>query len=96
MNRRKMILHRTADALDLPGDLYPSTPLLEIYGNHRVLMENHCGVAAYSSCEITVRTNVGTYSIAGDRLEICSMTKHRIIISGIIASVALKARGPHD
>lgn len=85
-------MQRTNNAMMLSGDLFPGLPLLEIYGNRRVLIENHCGVSGYSCCEIIVQTKQGIYSILGEHLEISSMTKHQLIITGIIESVMLKYR----
>ena len=93
MNRRNEIIQHATRTIDVPGDLFPGIPLLEIYGNRRVLIENHHGVTGYTCCEISVCTDLGTYSINGNQLEIVNMTKHRLIITGIIESVMLKSRG---
>ena len=92
MNRGNEIVQRATRAIDVPGGLFPGTPLLEIYGNRRILIENHHGVNGYSCCEISVCTDLGTYSIKGNQLEIVSMTRHRIVITGTIESVILGCR----
>lgn len=64
-------------------------PLTEISGNHRVLIENHNGIIAYSSVSICICTAIGTIRIEGDNLEIKCISKDRVIIAGNICSVGL-------
>lgn len=90
MKRRVDIIQRAALGMELPGEPILGIPLIELYGNTRVLIENHQGVTGYSACEIAVRTNSGIYCIHGNRLEIVSMTKHRLVIKGTIDSVTIK------
>lgn len=92
LNRRDEIIQRATRAIDVPGDLLTNTPLLEVYGNCRVLIENHHGVTGYTCCEISVCTDLGAYAIYGSQLEIVNMTKHRLVITGTIESVVLKCR----
>ena len=61
-------------------------PLTEISGNHRVLIENHNGIIAYSIC---ICTAIGIIRIEGDNLEIKCISKDRVIIAGNICSVGL-------
>lgn len=89
MKRRTDMVRRPALETELPGEPILGTPLVEIFGNCRVLIENHKGVIGYSACEICVRTGFGTYSVCGDKLEIASMTKHQLVIVGTIESVSL-------
>ena len=92
MNRRNELVLRATKAIDVPADLFSGMPLLEIYGNRRVLIENHHGVTGYTCYEISVCTDLGTCSINGNQLEIVSMTKQRLVITGTIESVKLKSR----
>lgn len=92
MSRQNEIMKRTARAFKTPDDLLPGVPLLELYGNCRVLIENHHGVTGYSCCEISVCTDLGTYFINGNQLEIASMTKHRLVVRGAVESVILRCR----
>ena len=92
MKQRKDIVRHASEVFDMPEDLFPGTPLVELYGNHRILIENHRGVAGYSCREISVCTQLGTYLISGNKLEIVNMTKHRLVITGTILSVTLNYR----
>lgn len=92
MKRRNEIVRRTTEALDVPGDLFPGMPLIELYGNRRVLIENHRGVAGYTCCAISICTDLGIYLICGKHLEIVNMTKHRLVVAGTIESVTIDCR----
>ena len=67
-------------------------PIVEISGDHRVLIENHLGVAAYGNDRILVNVKFGILSICGCKLEIMHMTKDQLVIHGIIGSVEIQRR----
>ena len=75
--------------VDLPGETVPGLPLVEIIGEHRVLIENHKGVVGYGSEEICIKVKFGTIKVLGNELMLSRMTKQQIVISGIIDSVFL-------
>lgn len=70
-------------------------PLVEILGNKRALIENHCGVIAYSTDLICVRVNQGEIEIHGSGLTLMRMTGSQMIVTGKINNVQLcyTARG---
>ena len=70
----------------------PGMPLIEIYGQERVLIENHRGIIAYSPCQVTVRVQFGTYNIYGCNLRIAKMGKDQLVIQGKIDNVQLSRR----
>ena len=83
------IFERVIMHADLPGEAVPGLPLVEIVGEHRVLIENHRGVIGYGCSEICVKVNFGYLKICGKELILSKMTKHQLIISGTIDSVCL-------
>ena len=89
MRSRDDILQRAAMRLDLSGEPVPGMPLVEIYGRCRVLIENHHGIKYYTCCEISVCTKLGEFNISGKNLEIASMTKQRLVITGEIDCVSM-------
>lgn len=89
LKRRVDIIHHAALGIELPDEPVLGIPLVEILGNCRVLIENHHGVKGYSCSEITVCADFGTFCVRGNKLEIASMTKHRLVINGTIESVSL-------
>lgn len=89
MKKRSSILERLTAAAELHDEAIPHLPLVEIAGEHRVLIENHMGVIAYAAEEICVRVKYGTVSVGGCNLELAHMTKGQLVISGTINKVAL-------
>ena len=70
----------------------PSQPIVEIAGEHRVLIENHQGVAAYGREKILVKVKFGTVCVCGCNLEMMHMTKEQLVVYGRIDSVGLQRR----
>ena len=62
----------------------PGIPLTEVLGNRRVLIENHLGIAAYSSNSIHVNVSKGIVCIEGSSLEIVCISKEKMIVNGCI------------
>ena len=65
---------------------------MECSGEHRVLIENHQGVAAYGQNQILVNVKFGSVCICGCGLEMMHMTKEQLIVTGRIDSVGLLRR----
>lgn len=93
MNRRRGFLERLAEGADLPGEAMPGQPLVELAGDHRVLIENHNGVTEYGRERISVRVRYGQLVVCGCGLELARMTKEQLVIIGRIDGVTLHRRG---
>ncbi len=89
MHKNAGILDKLALAADLPGETVPGQSLVEILGDRRVLLENHCGVTKYSETNICVKVRYGQIQISGCGLRLMKMTKQQIIVCGRIDAVAL-------
>lgn len=83
------LFERAMMGADLPGEAVPGLPLVEIFGEHRVLIENHKGVIGYGCSEICVKVKFGVLKISGNSLTLSRMTKQQLVISGTIDSVCL-------
>lgn len=92
MKQHKYILQRLTDSADLPSEAIPKIPLVEITGDRRVLVENHCGVCEYGTERICVRLSYGQLCVCGSGMEIARMNREQLIISGHIDSVTLIRR----
>lgn len=64
-------------------------PLVELWGDHRVLIERHGGVMDYGTDKITVRVRYGSLCVLGAGLKLCRMCAQQLVITGKIASVIL-------
>lgn len=93
MGRGYAFLERLADGADLSAQPLPAQPIVEIAGEHRVLIENHCGVKEYGKERIMVKVKYGCICVHGCGLELMRMTKEQLIIRGVIHGVTLQRRG---
>ncbi len=91
----KNFWERIVHGFDLDMEGVPGVPLIELYGDRRVLIENHCGVMEYSCETIRVKVKNGQICVSGQGLELALMSRERLIISGRIDSVSLDGRGPN-
>ena len=87
--RNKEVIGRVAEAALRTSEMLSKQPLLELCGDHRVLVENHNGIGDFSAGRIDIKTKFGLYSIDGLDLEICRMTAEQIVISGEIDTITL-------
>lgn len=92
MKEKTNLLQWVTETMALPGEPIPGQPLVEIIGCNRVLIENHCGIRAYSSENIAIAVKFGCIEVCGCNLELSQMTKEQLIISGQIQSVTLHRR----
>lgn len=83
------ILDKLTRMADLPDEVIPGRPLVEIVDHCRVLIENHKGVTEYGQSMIRVKVKFGSICVSGSNLELARMTKGQLIISGTISSIEL-------
>ena len=74
----------------------PILPLVEIYGNQRILIEHHKGVCEYGEELIRVRIRQGCICINGKFLQISCITKERIVVQGQIGNVQYHLGESHE
>ncbi len=84
---------RLTEGMNLPAEPLPGIPLIEVFGNSRVLIENHGGVCRYTDNEICVNVSYGRVSVQGSCLEVTRMTREQLIISGCVMCVRLIRNG---
>lgn len=92
MKQRKGILDRIADKTDLQEEPFPGQPVVELYGQRRILIEHHRGVTEYGKERICIRMGYGQLCISGSCLEVAKMTAEHLVIVGKIASITLCGR----
>ena len=85
-------MERLVDRADLQGEVLPGQPLVEIFGEGRVLIEHHGGVTEYGREKIQVKMRYGFLVICGSGLELARMNAEQLIISGCIDSVNIIRR----
>lgn len=80
-------IERLADSADLQGEAIPGQPLVELYGDRRILIEHHGGVTEYGRDKIQVKVRYGYLCVCGGCLELARMTAEQLVITGRIDSV---------
>lgn len=65
------------------------SPVVEIIGNGRVLIEHHKGIEIYQADCVCVRMAYGTVKILGRNLYFAQISPQQLVISGKIESVCL-------
>ena len=93
MNKYVQIIERMLSSSGTSPVSLPGITIIEIAGFQRVLVENHCGVIAYGTCEIRIRTNYGCISISGRKLNLAIITRERLVITGEIDGLSLHKGG---
>ena len=66
--------------------LRPRT-LVELYGNERLLVEQHRGILAYGEACICIGTSFGSLTVEGAQLRLCCMSRHQLVIRGRIDKI---------
>lgn len=90
MGKGRALLQRLADEAELMEENVSSEPILELWGDSRVLIERHLGVAQYGCDRICVRIPDGMFTVEGDGLTLCRMCAQQLLIRGKIARVSVK------
>ena len=93
MSKKGKLGDRFALSADLLTETTPGTPIVEICGNKRVLIENHKGVTAYGESKVCVKVSYGVVCVHGTGLCLAQMTKHQLVITGCIDDLALQRGG---
>ena len=86
---RRGLLEKTAEILDLPGDVVAGLPHIELTGNRELRMENHKGILAYGGEEIVISGGKMKITVRGRGLEVRSMNAGQLYLTGIIQAVEL-------
>lgn len=84
---------RTTQLENKGNVLMPVLPLIEIYGQRRILIENHYGVVCYGCHEVQIKVRFGIVRVCGDDLHLSKMSKDQLIITGTIDRVDLWRHG---
>ena len=87
--RKERLLERTAEALELPGDVVAGLPRIELTGDRELRMENHRGILAYGSREIQISGGRLVVKVRGENLELRAMNAGELLITGAIRGVDL-------
>ena len=88
--KREGLLERTAQVLDLPGDVVAGLPRVEITGSRELRMENHKGILSYGADEIHISGGKLGVKVRGAGLELKSMNASQLLLTGASRAVELE------
>ena len=86
------IWNRILGSTELSEESIIKRPIIEIAGYKRILIENHCGVAAYSTERIIVKMGYGHVHFCGCHLTIMQMSREQLVICGTLNCVSIQRR----
>lgn len=92
MDKEENFWQRLAARAEMTGEPLPTQSIIEIAGEHRVLIENHLGVYEYSGDQVCVKTGFGAVRISGCGLHLSQMTREHLTVCGKIETVGLIRR----
>ena len=87
--KKEGLLEKTAEVLDLPGDVVAGLPRMELTGSRELRMENHRGILAYGEDEIHISGGRMVVKVRGKDLELRAMNAGQLLITGAIQGVDL-------
>ena len=89
MKFREKIWGKLPELLALPDQALPGVPIIEVYGDRRVLVEGRCAVIRYDSECVQLRNSYGCVSVVGCGLQMTELTYNRMIITGTICNISI-------
>lgn len=88
--RRPGWMERAGQALDLPAELLPGVPRVELTGDSQLRMENHKGILSYGTREICISAGPFLVRVRGEELDLKAMTRLELLIGGHIEGITLE------
>ena len=91
MEKRKLAQMglRAAEQMDLPGELTPGVPDMQLVGSRQFFMMQHKGVLAYSPEVVEIDGGTLLVRLTGRELRLLAMTETEIRLAGCIEKVEL-------
>lgn len=90
---QKRIKQQMSDFLDIPGDIILDLPRIIILGSLQLMVENHRGIAKYTSDFVCIHVAEGDLVIKGKELRLRNVAPEEICIEGYIKSIAFEDNG---
>ena len=88
--RRRSLAEHVARQLTLPADAVAGMPRIELIGDGQLRVERHRGILAYDTSEVHIGAGRVTVRVRGFGMELRTMNRQELIITGRIVSVELE------
>ena len=95
MSEKESIWRNLLDKGGLKEECVPGQSVVEIFGDHRVLIEHHSRIIEYDLQQISVGVCYGVLSIHGSNLRLRHLSQQKLLITGKIDRIDLQ-RGHHS
>lgn len=79
---------KLADSLDISKEIILNTSKITLIGNRELTIENYRGIIEYTSEKIKLISNPSFIEVGGFNLEIKTMTKDFLYITGTLSCVS--------
>ena len=87
MGKQDKVKREVTAALALPKEIVLNLPLITLYGNEELNLENYKGVVEYTAEVIRISTSKGILKIEGRGLLLKQVTSENISVTGGIVKV---------
>lgn len=88
--RRRGVAEVLAGAFQLPADAVAGMPRMELVGDGQLRIERHRGILAYDPTDVHIAAGPLTVRVRGLGLELGTMNRQELLITGRILSVELE------
>lgn len=89
----KSAREKLADSLDLSKEILLDTSKIVVIGNREVTIENYRGIIEYTPSSIKLLSNPCSVEICGNCLEIKTMTRDFLYVTGAISCISYLNKG---
>ena len=87
MGKREKVKREITAALALPKEIVLNLPLISLYGNEELNLENYKGIIEYSDERIRISASIGVIKIEGRNLLLKQVTSENISVTGCIIKI---------
>ena len=87
MRKREKVKREITAALALPKEIVLNLPLITLYGNEELNLENYKGIVEYTNERIRISTSKGVLKIEGRSLLLKQVTSENISVTGSIIKI---------
>jgi sporulation protein YqfC len=87
LRKREKVKREITAALALPKEIVLNLPLISMYGNEELKLENYKGVVEYTNELIRIATSIGILKIEGRGLLLKQVTTEKISVNGVIVKI---------
>ena len=87
MKKGEKVKREITAALALPKEIVLNLPLISLYGNEELKLENYKGVVEYTDERVRIATSIGVLRIEGRALLLKQVTSEKISVNGVIVKI---------